>query len=113
MPHFYFCSFLEDDLYLMRLMFHTGPVLDKITPDLANQVSQRLNQIIRSNIIDGLFVNWIEQSININAFQKQDKTQQNEIIDTLYQLSACQNEVGVNSAQIYTYLSKNLKKFNK
>ena len=91
-------------------MVETGPVLSKLKKETGLFVLQRLNQIIRSNILQNIAVNWIQATIENGLFMKQNRQSKNEILDTLYEFSALQNDVGANSAQIYTYITQVLTK---
>lgn len=77
-----------DDIYLLRLIMQTGPVLSRgLTDSTGKQVLQRLNRIVRGGIFYKLQVDWIDDSRKNGLFKSLPHQDQNEYLDTLYHMS--------------------------
>lgn len=76
-----------DDMYLLRLVVQTGPVTKQIDKSVSRQVMARLNKIVRQGTFEMLEVEWIDDSKRSGLFQTLSMNEQNEYMDTLYQLS--------------------------
>lgn len=55
----------KDDLFLVRLMYKTGPCLDKLSPALCSSILRRLSVIIKSQFIKELSKEWLNEASNI------------------------------------------------
>ncbi len=51
-----------DDLYLLRLMAQTGPVVKQLEDRTAVQVMNRINKILRSGALEQMEIEWIEEA---------------------------------------------------
>ena len=77
-----------DDIYLLRLIMLTGPVLRKgLTDSTGKQVMEMLNRIVRGGIIYKMQIDWLDDSRKTGIFKTLPSQEQNEYMDTLYQLS--------------------------
>ena len=81
-----------DDIYLLRLVSHTGPVIKYLHPKTAALVVKKMNQIIRCNIFSVFTTEWIEESHKTGVFKTFKYNDQNEYLDTLDVLSKDQND---------------------
>ena len=87
--------YLGDDIYLLRLIYLTGPALDKLNNDLSKRVLLRINQISRSHQIQQVTYNLIKQCNETKIILSIDSEDQNEILETLYEFSGISSELGV------------------
>mmetsp|Transcript_43224 Transcript_43224/g.41577 ORF Transcript_43224/g.41577 Transcript_43224/m.41577 type:complete len:129 (-) Transcript_43224:44-430(-) len=76
-----------DDLYLMRLVAQTGPVIKFLEDQTAIQVINKMNRILRSGALELMEVQWIEQAEKVGLFSKMKPQEQNEYLDSLYWFS--------------------------
>lgn len=77
-----------DDIYLLRLIMQTGPVISRGLTDLVGKkVLQRLNRIVRGGIFYKLQIEWLDDSRKSEVFRNLSHAEQNEYMDTLYQYS--------------------------
>lgn len=51
-----------DDMYLLRLVAQTGPVVKSLDDQTAVQVISRINKIIRSGAFEAMEIEWIEDA---------------------------------------------------
>lgn len=59
-----------DDIYLLRLIMQTGPVISRgLTDSTGKQVLQRLNRIVRGGIFFKLQIDWIDDSRKNGLFK--------------------------------------------
>lgn len=75
-----------DDIYLLRLVCLTGPVLNSLDIETARKVLKRINMINRSCQIQKVLLNLVEEGVYTNkeifdGLSHQDK---NDILDSLY-----------------------------
>ena len=73
-----------DDVYLLRLVAQTGPVIKFLSDQTASMVLLRINKIMRSGSLQALVVDWVDEAGKTGILQKLDRHQQNEYMDTLY-----------------------------
>ena len=95
-----------DDIYLLRLICLTGPVLDKLDIDIAKRVLIRVNMISKSHQIQQLLIGLIKNSIKNDIFRTLDPNQQNYILDSLYEFSGLNNTLASEAAELYAELTK-------
>ena len=76
-----------DDLYLLRMVVQTGPVTKYLEKATARQVLSKLNKFVRSARFEVLEIDWIDESQESGLFMTMNEDEQNEYLDTLYQLS--------------------------
>jgi hypothetical protein len=81
------CMKEADDLYLLRLVAQTGPVVKQLEDRTAVAVINRINKIVRSGAFESIEVEWIEEANRRGIFQGLSKHEQNEYMDTLYWFS--------------------------
>ena len=95
-----------DDLYLLRILYITGPKFDKLSFELSKKILMRINLISRSYQIQSLLVNLVDNSLKNNIFNKLEKNEQNDILDSLYEFSGINNNIGKFAAKLYTDITK-------
>ena len=57
-----------DDLYLLRFLALTGPVLSQLEDGTARAVINRINKIVRSGAFEAIEVEWIEDATRRGIF---------------------------------------------
>jgi len=75
-----------DDIYLLRLMMQTGPVTPHLRTETGKQVLQRINRVSRSGTLLRLELEWLEDAGRARTFDDMSRVEQNEYLDTLYQI---------------------------
>ena len=95
-----------DDIYLLRLICLTGPIIDKLDVEIAKRVLIRVNMISKSHQIQQLLIGLIKNSIKNNIFQMLEPNQQNYILDSLYEISSFNNPIGSEASELYIQLTK-------
>ena len=89
----------KDDIYLLRLMCLTGPVLNSLNENLAKNVLVRINMINRGKQINDILIKFVEESINNknNIFKKLEYKEQNDILDSLFNIfkNKCNNSLTI------------------
>ena len=95
-----------DDIYLLRLICLTGPIIDKLDIEIAKRVLIRVNMISKSHQIQQLLIGLIKNSFKNNIFQTLDPNQQNYILDSLYEFSGLNNNIASEAAELYAELTK-------
>lgn len=76
-----------DDMYLLRLVVQTGPVTKQLTQETSKQVLSKMNKIVRKGVFETMEIEWIDDAKRTGHFQQLSMNDQNEYLDTLYQLS--------------------------
>ena len=77
-----------DDIYLLRLIIQTGPVLSRgLTDTTAKKVLHRINRIVRGGVFFKLQIEWLDDSRKTDLFRNLSHAEQNEYMDTLYQFA--------------------------
>lgn len=51
-----------DDMYLLRLIVTTGPVVSELDSETSKHVLKRINKIVRGGVFELLAVDWLEES---------------------------------------------------
>jgi hypothetical protein len=51
-----------DDMYLLRLVAQTGPVVKQLDDKTAFSVINRINKIVRSGAFEAMEIEWIEDA---------------------------------------------------
>ena len=95
-----------DDIYLLRLICLTGPIIDKLDVEIAKRVLIRVNMISKSHQIQQLLIGLIKNSIKNNVFQMLEPNQQSYILDSLYEFSGLNNALANEAAELYAELTK-------
>jgi hypothetical protein len=97
---------LDDDLYLLRLVFITGPVMNILSIENSKKLLQRMNLISRSHQIESLIYKIIEQSYELNIFIYLEEEFQNSVLDTLYEYSLLEEtDIGKRSQNLYSMIT--------
>jgi hypothetical protein len=106
----------KDDIYLLRLMCLTGPVLDKLNENLAKNVLIRINMINRGKQISDILIQFVEESINNknNIFKKLEYKEQNDILDSLFNIfkNNNNNNLTIKAQNLYNFIIEQSKKEN-
>ena len=97
-----------DDIYLLRLICLTGPIIDKLDVEIAKRVLIRVNMISKSHQIQQLLIGLIRNSIKNNVFQMLEPNQQNYILDSLYEFSGLNNSIANEAAELYAKLTNKI-----
>ena len=106
-----------DDIYLLRLVCLTGPVLYLLDEELAKKVLVRINMIIRGKQIQDILIQLIEESIKINKNNKNiffnlNLKEQNDILDSLYLIfkNKKNNALTIKAQSLYSKIIEESKK---
>lgn len=95
-----------DDIYLLRLVCITGPVFNKLSPEIGKRVLLRINMICRSHQIQSLLISLIRHSLKYNIFNTLNRDEQNDLLDSLYEFSGLNTKIGAEAAELYTMITK-------
>ena len=106
----------KDDIYLLRLMCLTGPVLNKLNENLAKNALIRINMINRGKQISDILIQFVEESINNknNIFKKLEYKEQNDILDSLFNIfkNKNNNNLTIKAQNLYIFIIEQSKKEN-
>ena len=98
----------KDDIYLLRLMCLTGPVLNSLNENLAKNVLVRINMINRGKQINDILIKFVEESINNknNIFKKLEYKEQNDILDSLFNIfkNKSNNSLTIKAQDLYNLI---------
>ena len=104
----------KDDIYLLRLVCLTGPVLHLLNEELAKKILVRINMINRGNQISDILLNLVEESIDNknNIFKKLEYSEQNDILDSLFNMfkNRKNNNLSIKAQNLYNIIVENSKK---
>ena len=104
----------KDDIYLLRLVCLTGPVLHLLNEELAKKILVRINMINRGKQISDILLNLVEESIDNknNIFKKLEYSEQNDIIDSLFNMfkNRKNNNLSIKAQNLYNIIVENSKK---
>lgn len=75
-----------DDIYLLRLIAQTGPVVKFLDVETARAVISKQNKMVRTGVFAQLEVEWLDEAKREGHFASFSMNEQNEYMDTLYQL---------------------------
>ena len=95
-----------DDIYLLRLIYLTGMGFEKLSPEICRKILIRINKVTRSHQIQSLLVNLVKNSFYYNIFNTLNENEQNDILDTLYEISGYNNSLAKEAAELYTKITK-------
>ena len=73
-------------MYLLRLITQTGPVTKYLSYSQSQQVLERLNKIVRTQVFGAIEVEWIDDCKRAGQFKHMAQSEKNEYLDTLYLL---------------------------
>jgi len=62
-----------DDVYLLRLVAQTGPVVRFLNDETAYSVLSRVNKIVRSGALQALMVEWVDEASRQGLLNKMDR----------------------------------------
>jgi len=82
-------------------MLQTGPICKTLTSETNESVIQKINNIVRSNLLAKTLISWIEDAVSTGNFYKFSRDTQNELLDTLYELSQTRSEFSENAGKLY------------
>ena len=106
----------KDDIYLLRLMCLTGPILNSLNENLAKNVLVRINMINRGKQINDILIKFVEESINNknNIFKKLEYKEQNDILDSLFNIfkNKCNNSLTIKAQDLYNLIIEQSKQNN-
>ena len=106
----------KDDIYLLRLMCLTGPVLNSLNENLAKNVLVRINMINRGKQINDILIKFVEESINNknNIFKKLEYKEQNDILDSLFNIfkNKSNNSLTIKAQDLYNLIIEQSKQNN-
>ena len=101
----------KDDIYLLRLVCLTGPVLHLLNEDLAKKVLIRINMINRGKQINDILIKLVEESIDNknNIFNKLEYSEQNDILDSLFIMfqNKKNNNLTIKAQNLYNLIIEN------
>ncbi len=92
-------------MYLIRLLYLTGPLIEKLSLEISNELMFRINSIARSHQVQTLIYRWIKKAYECNLIQMMKQSEQNEFLETLYEFSFLDDQVGKNSGKLYKILT--------
>ena len=109
-----------DDIYLLRLVCITGPVLRFLDEDLAKKVLVRINMINRGQHIKNVLIQLVEESLklidknNNNIFYSLSFKEQNDIVDSLFVMfkNKKNNALTIKAQSLYSQIIEESKKRN-
>ena len=109
-----------DDIYLLRLVCITGPVLRFLDEDLAKKVLVRINMINRGQHIKNVLIQLVEESLKINdknnnnIFYSLSYKEQNDIVDSLFVMlkNKKNNALTIKAQSLYSQIIEESKKRN-
>ena len=98
----------EDDIYLLRLVMLTGPVLKFLDRDIAKKILVRVNMINRGHQIKNVLIKLIEDSLKTNGendciFSSLTFQEQNDILDSLYNIFKKNKKGEINEKAEFLY----------
>jgi len=95
-----------DDLYLLRIICITGSsIIKKLNLKTSKKVIMRINMIFRSYQIQSILIRLILTSFENSSFFKFTKSEQNELLETLYEFSGINSNLGTQAADLYTKIT--------
>ena len=108
-----------DDIYLLRLVCLTGPVLDLLDEELAKNVLIRINMINRGKHIQDVLIKLVEESLQVkknnnSIFFNLHYKQQNDILDSLFLIfkNKKNNALTIKAQGLYSKIIEDSKKMN-
>ena len=106
----------KDDIYLLRLMCLTGPILNSLNENVAKNVLVRINMINRGKQINDILIKFVEESINNknNIFKKLEYKEQNDILDSLFNIfkNKSNNNLTIKAQDLYNLIIEQSKQNN-
>lgn len=102
-----------DDVYLLRLIMQTGPVISRgLTDSVGKKVLHRLNRVIRGGMLYKMQTEWLADAVKQDLFSNLSKSEKNEQMDTMYQLAATESDlvkpaIKERAAEVYSKIKQN------
>ena len=88
------CLAQLDDVYLLRLVMMTGPVVSRgLSDTIGKQVLHRMNRITRSGMLYKMQVDWLEDSLKQDLFCQLTPDEKNQQMDALYQMASADGDL--------------------
>jgi hypothetical protein len=78
---------MDDDIYFIRCLLKTGPVLDRLTKPTATKVLKKMIMVMRSDFMNQMFLKLCDNSITSKVPLILENGRNKQITDTLAQLS--------------------------
>mmetsp|Transcript_47121 Transcript_47121/g.54306 ORF Transcript_47121/g.54306 Transcript_47121/m.54306 type:complete len:160 (+) Transcript_47121:2-481(+) len=91
-----------DDIYLLRLMHHTGPITNRLHPSVSKVVLTRINELMGSNFLAQMTVDWVQNAVDNGQADLIDGESLELTMGNLYEVSAHDSDIGVNAAELYS-----------
>ena len=98
-----------DDIYLIRLMMKTGSCLKKLRRKTAVSLLKRLAMIGKSNFLQKMCLNFLEDFKDKNATEELKIEEQKKILDVLENMQRKKGALQVKSNQLHDYFVKKFK----
>ena len=98
-----------DDIYLIRLMMKTGSCLKKLRRKTAVGLLKRLSMIGKSNFLQKMCLNFLDEFKNKNAIESLKIEEQKKILDTLENMQRKKGALQQKSSELHEYF---INKFN-
>ena len=97
-----------DDLILIRLLFTTKEkCLINIPCKIGIKIINRINSIFRCFMIQNTILNFICEFYNLDMFKMLSINERNDIMQTIYEISQCEGEIGKKANYIYNTIKSN------
>jgi len=82
-------------------MLQTAPISNSLNLNTNQNILKRINTILRSNALEHIFIQWLQDSISSKEFYKYSRDTQNELLDTLYEFSQTGGELAERAEKLY------------
>ena len=97
-----------DDLILIRLLFTTKEkCLINIPCKIGVKIINRINSIFRCFMIQNTILDFICEFYNLDMFKMLSINERNDIMQTIYEISQCEGEIGKKANYIYNTIKSN------
>lgn len=97
-----------DDLYLIRLLLVTGPILNFLKLDVCKKLIMRTNLIFRSHQIEFTLLELIKCSYEHYIFNLLSKNEQNELLESIFQIMNLKSTISKPASKIYEEITANV-----
>ena len=105
-----------DDIIFLRLIFSIGTwCLPYISVNTNKLILKHFNSIFRTFSMQNKFLEYIESFYNMNMLNLKYFTMEelNDFMQTLYEIKAYKNEIGVKANTLYNYILKDFSSYSK
>lgn len=97
-----------DDLLLIRLLFTTKEkCLINIPCNVGVKIINRINSIFRCFMIQNIILDFFCEFYNLDMFKMLSPNEVNDIMQTIYEISHCEGEIGKKANYIYNIIKSN------